>query len=159
MAACPRHPDAPTTDLCVGCGEFVCAQCAFVASDRRVFCPSCRERLGAAEPGGPARPAAPEPPAKGAALPLQPLEVLSPVDAPSPAWDAVKSSPVAVMILAMGLVGFGCWPVALGGAALGLNELRRHFTGSSNAHTGLVVGSFLTCMAAILVRMALWQGR
>jgi hypothetical protein len=143
-----------------------------VASDRRVFCPSCKERLsaeelagltapatGPASSGRPLAPATPRAPARGPAETLQPLEILPAAEISSPIFQAIKSSPIAVMVLLMGLVGFGCWPVAVGGAALGLNELRRHFTGLSHGHSGLVVASFLANVAAILVRMSMWKGR
>ena len=50
MTNCPRHPDMPSTDLCVECGDYVCGQCGTVLADRRVLCPSCAERVGVAPP-------------------------------------------------------------------------------------------------------------
>jgi len=164
-ATCPRHPDAATTDLCVGCGEFVCAECAFVASDRRVFCPGCKQRLSAEELAPPPDPAAAAAapvtaaPARRPPVPLVPLQILPPSEPLSPLGYALKHSPLSIVSLATGLVAFAWYPIAFLGFALGLQEMRRHIAGTSQGSLALTSAGIVLNAAALLVHMAMWKGK
>ncbi|MGC4120018.1 MAG: hypothetical protein QM765_36650 [Myxococcales bacterium] len=156
---CPRHPGFPTTDLCVGCGDFVCGQCAHVTGDRRVYCPRCLAELPAEDAtSAPAPPPAAPPPAKPPAE-RRPVPLLPAVEIPSPLWRIVRENPISVLVMVLGLVGFGCTPVAVGGAVVGFNEVRKNVTGATHGDTAFVMAAFFTNVAAILLRMAVWQGR
>jgi hypothetical protein len=161
MTNCPRHPDIPSTDLCVECGDFVCGQCATVLADRRVLCPSCNERIGALPPppaeSAPASWEAPQKPKPRMGYPK--YEAIEGGRSRKADWNSAaqlaKPSGRATAAMTLGLVGCACFPAGLIAIVLGLQELtaikqgKAPHAGKTQATVGVVFGA-LTLFSFVL---------
>jgi hypothetical protein len=157
MTTCPRHPDIPSTDLCVECGDYVCGQCATVLADRRVLCPTCNDRIGAAAP--PPRPDAPEtweaPPPPKPKMGFPKYEVVDGGRARKPTvdWGAAaqkaKPSGRATAAMVLGLLSCACPAAALFSLVLGIQELnaikagKAPAAGKTQATVGVALGALM----------------
>jgi hypothetical protein len=163
MTNCPRHPDIPSTDLCVECGDYVCGQCATVLADRRVLCPNCNERIGDALPfltsSAPETWEAPPPKPR---MGYPKYEVVDGGRARKPAVDwggaAQKSKPSgrATAAMVLGLLSCGCPAAAIFSLVLGIQELNAIKAGKAPAagKTQAIVGVALGALMGIF--MVLW---
>lgn len=127
MPTCPRHPDVPSTDLCVDCGDFVCGQCAYVLEDRRVLCPACQAKAGIPNP--PARSERP------AVRRFEPKPVPRPASTGAGAM-ASPSSPVTKPLLAallLPILGCGCVPLPIVGMWLAFREIKKIDAGEATS--------------------------
>lgn len=132
---CPRHPSAPATDLCVECGDFVCAECATVLADRRVVCPKCKESAAA--------PAKPPAYSEARSEPRPPPSSYAPAITLEPAQVAATPSPKAIIALVLGFVGCACLPLSIVGLVLAYQEKAAVAQGKSATSSGLITAALM----------------
>jgi tetratricopeptide (TPR) repeat protein len=147
MPDCAFHPGRTASEICVGCGKFICGEC-LQRIERKVYCPGCQaEKHAGVEPGAPLGPdaASREIVDETVKVPINPMAIASLVFA---ALALVASITVLIpgfSTAAIPLAGFCAFLAALlGGLALNRIRLSRNVIGGrALAQTGVVAGSII----------------
>ena len=144
MPDCAFHPGRTASEICVGCGKFVCEECQ-QRLERKVYCHTClAEKQAGIEPGAPVGPDAADQSGLDDVLniPLSKLAIASLIFAVVALVASITMLIPGMSLAAAPAAGFLAFLAALLGG-LSLNRLRLSgvfLRGRVLALTGLIVG-------------------
>jgi tetratricopeptide (TPR) repeat protein len=162
---CAFHAGREATEICIGCGKFICEECREVV-DKKAYCRRCSaEKTVGAEPGAPVGSGAVAQIIPGA-VPVVPMNKFAVIGLVFSAIALVASCAIvpfgfSVMIMAAPAVGFLAFTAALL-SGLALNQIRQSdgaLRGRSYARAGFALGCVVLAFSLTFVGIFATGGR